>query len=73
MPREKDKNQLNIFDHGVPQTSTRRIHDLGSEIEDGLKKSDTASARQAAQEQEALLQKLIAEKKGRRPGKPDRG
>ncbi|MFH0920438.1 MAG: hypothetical protein V1913_08745 [Fibrobacterota bacterium] len=71
MPGKKDDNQLNIFDHGMPQTSTRKIQDLGSAIEDGFKSSDIASAKQAAQEQEALLQKLIEEKKKRRPGTPD--
>jgi hypothetical protein len=72
MPRKKDDNQLNIFEHGVPQTSTRKIQDLESAIHEGLQASDISAAKHAAQEQEALLEKLIAEKKNRKSGTPDR-
>jgi hypothetical protein len=68
----KNNNQLNLFDRGVPQTSTRKIHHLESAISDGLQTSDIAGAKQAAQEQEELLKKLIEEKKRSIPRKADR-
>jgi hypothetical protein len=65
----EDAIQLSLFGDSADDSQRRKLDDLDKEIKARVSAKETHSAKAAAREQEALLEKIIKEKKGNKPKK----
>lgn len=63
MSKRSDSNQLNLFNEEELSSNLTKIHELDEQIRSHVSANESHAAKAAAQKQEALLKKLIQQKK----------